>query len=416
MKKITKPVQNIHTILANQDKQAHERKYLFLFLLISIIIHLFILVPLITYKTHHNKLLFQSRLKTLPIQNKLELPASLKPRKSNFGTPVFYEQTPQDTSKQIPTEPTKLPEQKQEPVKIEPEKNDLPASLKPRKSQFGIPDSALEIIQQTQKIPKQLPEPIQKAQRPEKKEQKALKEITPKITQKAVPEIKAQKTTIEKSAINIAKTNAKPDGHIKDFKEIIKERQKADTLEKIETKKAGSQDAEENPFTRKACASKIFSGKNSKEIAEQDVGASQPEPRNIIAMTKGYIENLEAKGQDWMEREGDDSKRPSFEELKYISYNQHIAWQLQSAWKRSSRNHLSQELPNGYVTIKLIIDAHGNLTTVDLLQSSGYAEMDRAVLEDSKRASPFPPLPKHFKTETYVFCVRVHVITHDPGF
>ncbi|MFH0898725.1 MAG: energy transducer TonB [bacterium] len=142
----------------------------------------------------------------------------------------------------------------------------------------------------------------------------------------------------------------------------------------------------------------------------------QKKPRNIIAMTRGFIENRIHKGDDWLERKGDDKKRPSFEELKYLSYEQHINWQLQAAWKRHYAHQSYIHPLEGQAIISFIIDAQGNVSKLELLQSSGIQKLDDIILENTRRAAPFPPLPKHFNTSSYPTGRIIHVQAQSFGF
>jgi len=124
--------------------------------------------------------------------------------------------------------------------------------------------------------------------------------------------------------------------------------------------------------------------------------------RNIIALTKGFVEKLDGEeGTDLIDRDGDPNKRPSFEELKYLSYEAKINWCLQATWKQNFSTRPAARPLEGQAIIEFTIDEHGNVTQTALLQSSGIAELDAMIMKNTKFASPFPPLPHHFETKTY---------------
>jgi TonB family protein len=132
-------------------------------------------------------------------------------------------------------------------------------------------------------------------------------------------------------------------------------------------------------------------------------------PRNIIALTKGFIEKHHGEeGTDLIDRDGDPNKRPSFEELKYISYDSRVTWEFQAVWKQNFENSLypyGNSLHNYptimYALVEITIDERGKLVSHTLLQSTGYPEVDRKVMKTIELASPLPPLPQHFGTKNY---------------
>ncbi len=124
--------------------------------------------------------------------------------------------------------------------------------------------------------------------------------------------------------------------------------------------------------------------------------------RNIIALTKGFIEKQRGQaGTDLVDRDGDPTKRPSKDELKYLSYESKVTWCLQAAWKNNFYHRRWAKRMEGNAVIEFTIDENGNVTNCTLLQSSGHPELDTMILQNTKMASPLPPLPKHFGTTQY---------------
>ncbi|MFC1895003.1 TonB family protein [Candidatus Dependentiae bacterium] len=149
--------------------------------------------------------------------------------------------------------------------------------------------------------------------------------------------------------------------------------------------------------------------------AKKDKGPIILPRRSIIKMTKGFVDNLKDKGNDWLERKGDDNKKPSFEELKYLSYEQKIQWQLQSSWKQNFAYRQNKKLLEGKAVVEFIILLDGSVTCVKILQQSGNNEIDHLIIKSIKLAAPFPPLPKHFGKDNYktgrifhVTCRKLH--------
>ncbi len=134
------------------------------------------------------------------------------------------------------------------------------------------------------------------------------------------------------------------------------------------------------------------------------------EKRGIIALTKGFVENLHGEGEDDIERHGDDNKRPSFEEMKYISYETNINWCLQAAWKQNFAYNRAYNIKNGKAVIEFTINEGGHVTHSEILQSTGDKNLDTIIMKNLKFASPFSPLPKHFGVKNYTTGRIIQVI------
>jgi TonB family protein len=145
---------------------------------------------------------------------------------------------------------------------------------------------------------------------------------------------------------------------------------------------------------------------------------TQQPPRNIIALTKGFIEKHHGEnGTDLIDRDGDPHKRPSFEELKYLSYEANINWSLQAAWKQNFSHSMMKRYPSRMeAVIEFTLDKQGNIIKSELLHSTGYREIDTMIMKNTNLASPFPPLPHHFETPTYTTGRVIHVYSEGSEF
>lgn len=133
----------------------------------------------------------------------------------------------------------------------------------------------------------------------------------------------------------------------------------------------------------------------------QRITHQQPS-RNIIALTKGFIEKHHGiEGNDLIDRDGDPNIQPSLEELRHISYEAKISWCLQASWKQNFYYHQKSKPLEGDAVIEFTIDEYGKLLNHALLQSTGHAELDELIIKNLQFASPYPPLPKHFGVKTY---------------
>ncbi|MBM3893184.1 energy transducer TonB [Candidatus Dependentiae bacterium] len=133
-------------------------------------------------------------------------------------------------------------------------------------------------------------------------------------------------------------------------------------------------------------------------------------PRSIISLTKGFIEKFEGEdGTDLIDRDGDPSIQPDLEDMKLITYESKLFWCLQGAWNQNYKHRADLNFPEGVAYIDYTIDRSGKLVSCDLIQSTGHTGLDNAILKTFKIASPFPPFPSSFNTETYRSGQRISV-------
>jgi len=298
-------------------------------------------------------------------KDKNELPASLRPKKSDFGTFVFFDEPAPVIPKKLPEEP---PHIQQPPKKIE----------KPQKK-----------IAQKKPVKKSITKPPKKP-------------VTKKIVQKKVIKKPKIDEKLEQDAIKLAERAQKVAKQ-----KLIKEEKK-----RAEQKEAKKQERIKQIEEQEKKLAQMQQQKQAEEKLQQE----PKKKRNILAMTKGFLENLKDKGEDWLERKGDDNKRPNFEELKFLSYESRINWQLTAAWKRYLRRRANMVRHEGRAVIDFELDQHGNVTSLHLLESTGSTELDDLVLETVRKAAPFPPLPKHFDKTTYATGRIIRVSSSMLGF
>ena len=131
---------------------------------------------------------------------------------------------------------------------------------------------------------------------------------------------------------------------------------------------------------------------------------AMPGPQNILQATAGFLENLKQKGNDEFERDGDESKFPSLEEIKYLGYVKRVLWSLQKAWKI---NFSGKPVPDGVTSAGLAIDTTGKLVEIKVLQPSTNAMVNNLV-QQHIRAATFPPVPAHFGEEVFRMAITFH--------
>ena len=132
--------------------------------------------------------------------------------------------------------------------------------------------------------------------------------------------------------------------------------------------------------------------------------------KNIIALTRGFVEKLTGEhGTDPIDRDGDPTKQPSLEEIKALAYEAKINWHLQQAWKQNFAYRPWRQQMEGDAVIEFVIDQSGQVVQSELLQSTGFAELDQMIMKNIKCACPFPPLPKNVSDSTYTTGRRIMV-------
>ncbi len=79
------------------------------------------------------------------------------------------------------------------------------------------------------------------------------------------------------------------------------------------------------------------------------------------------------------------------EETKYRSYVIGLKERIEGVWKYPSE--AAKGGIHGVALIKFTIRKNGQLTDIQLVETSGYNDLDEAVIQALKDAEPYPPLP-----------------------
>lgn len=273
-----------------------------------------------------------------------ELPASLKPRKSVFGGTVLFD----DKAGFKPTQSKLLA------LKEQPGENDIQGP-----SQKSIPQ-------------KKSPELIS-----EKKESTA----TPTKTQVNKPLEKKESADAEAMANRLHK--------------------KTPDIARKPVLVSQIQQFQDSPNSKNSLQPKITKIKTP-GTAEKNKSPIKLPRKSIISMTKGFLNNLKDEGEDWLKRKGDDNKRPSFEELKYISYEESINWNLQNSFENNPVDYQYEQISKAEDPIIWFkIKENGDVCDIELIEGSGVAKIDNSIIRNIKEASPYPPIPKHFGETIY---------------
>ena len=342
-----KPIKNLFEL--PESKKSTIK--ILLFLLFSFLFHFIVLILFFDLSVRQqlaslkNFLQKKSEQKSVPKQEELK---------------VFFQEQPKPTIKQHAAD-------------LKQKESGLPATLKKIKSTFGTHMHAQTATQNLEQIPEKLPEDHDPFDSSDKEDAIQAPEIQKEVSTLLAPTI----NTKEDSKKNVT---------------AIKSQEQTSSF--VKNQEGTSFVAEEKKIT-------------SSETGEQSVvnKNNQKKKKNILAMTKGFIDTFKEgseNGNNFLyDRKGDDNKQPTFEELQFISYDQKIYWQMQSAW---NRNFLRKAKP-GHIgkttTISYAIDEKGNLAEINLVKSSGDNELDTMLMETVRLAAPYPPLPKHFNMKMY---------------
>ena len=87
------------------------------------------------------------------------------------------------------------------------------------------------------------------------------------------------------------------------------------------------------------------------------------------------------------------------------SYTRELVSQVQKNQEYPDKAARNNE--QGDVTVKVTIDANGEVLEVDLVERSGSRTLDKATVKMVRRAAPFKPIPKELKLQTFEFEIPV---------
>lgn len=115
------------------------------------------------------------------------------------------------------------------------------------------------------------------------------------------------------------------------------------------------------------------------------------------------LDNAGSASNDYLKdvKEGDRTLLAT-KEFQYFGYYRRIRQKLEGAWNSRLRSTLDgfvyggRQLANNrdYVTgLVVVLDRHGNITRVQVLEQSGARELDQAAIDAFNQAGPFPDPP-----------------------
>jgi hypothetical protein len=136
------------------------------------------------------------------------------------------------------------------------------------------------------------------------------------------------------------------------------------------------------------------------QVQSQIYGADiQTRSITFADIAKGFIYSLRDEGNDWLKRDGDDSKHPDPVEMRYISYIQKVVWYLQNSFRQSEPK--SWPDMQASMSFKITLNKDGEIVHIETLKPSGNDLLDAFTHRRIQNAGPFPPLPDHFKRDFF---------------
>ncbi len=256
---------------------------------------------------------------------------------------------------------------------------DLPAALKPKKSNFSVPVVFKD-------VPTAAP---------------SVKTITDRpptqITQKNEP--KKEKPKFEKKMQT--EIGKKPE--ISDLKTILASIEK---IRKVESTDKQKKSAEKQP-------SDSAKATTDRPLDKQKIKQQVPKKTLSLAdLTRGFLDQIKDEGDNAIKMDGDPNKMPTDEQLKHERYQQKIQWCLQNTFK-IYRERAPRVAENTEIKVYLEIEQDGHIHELQIAQSSGNASFDQFMMFAFKEASPsFPPLPRFIKKTPLQIVYTVIVYNH----
>jgi outer membrane biosynthesis protein TonB len=263
------------------------------------------------------------------------------------------------------------------------DKNNLIASLRPQKSVFGTTVFFDDTPQFT----------------PQKAKEFAKKE-------NIIPEISSEEQ--EKIESSIKKEELKLKTEQKTFLA------KKETLKKAVNSKEEKKEQKESKNVNVVEISKEILRNTGK--AKRDA-APINQKKKILSMTKGFLDNLKDKGNDWMRIKGDDNKIATLEDLKAQGYVGSIVHSVRNEHHILFNKLSYKEKMELYKDVRqdaiftIVVDKNGKLCHAENIKTSGSKKFDDYYLKAIKDAGNHRTIPKHLNKEHFAFNI---LLKHKP--
>lgn len=117
-------------------------------------------------------------------------------------------------------------------------------------------------------------------------------------------------------------------------------------------------------------------------------------------LARGFLESCDHKGEDWIDRKGNENIRPDLQEMKYLCYVQKLYWHLQSIVKQSRVLVKPDWAMPLQTELTLMITRQGVIQQVILRVPSGCSDFDYYCTSlFQNNAIGCPPIPAHINQD-----------------
>lgn len=402
-------------LFENQKKKHNHQAYLLWFFLISLLIHALLVFLFSSYGFQGNSF---TKLKEL-----------FKSKQESKPTIIMFQDQKVDEKHEQQIIMPESPEQKQvaqEKTAAEPQPlpipiiNVTPAQLIAPLSSFGYPDAQADAVSQPE-VPDSPDGSIEQASSAPIVQSTAKQ--TPHKQKETLTPTLEEESTLAPTQEQAQKTKDSTQTSVLETLSDIDTNKLAQTTSKLMDRIRAVEKVQKKQFIdqKQADAQKSYELEvNGPEVkvrgARKEDVETKPK-KNIIALTKGFVEKLSGQhGTDLIDRDGDPNQRPSFEELRFIGYEAKINWALQASWKQNFEYSTKHKPIPGTVDVAFIIDTQGNPQNITIVQSSGQQELDQTIIHNIKNAAPFPPIPDHLNMAEYPVRRSIRVHLYGRGF
>ncbi len=144
-----------------------------------------------------------------------------------------------------------------------------------------------------------------------------------------------------------------------------------------------------------------YSGASGEEVFQVELTAQVPgEPQGKKTIPKNP---RKAPGFSGLERyRGEDTVDLGSSGRKYIDYLNRLRKQIEGRWEYPPEAYAKKQ--TGTAVLRFSIASNGDLLGSDILNSSGFEDLDSGALAVVQAAAPYAPLPANFNLS------RLHII------
>ncbi|KKP24542.1 MAG: hypothetical protein SZ59_C0002G0388 [candidate division TM6 bacterium GW2011_GWF2_28_16] len=328
----------------------NKKDKLKIFIIISLILHIFVILIAFIFAV-------KKSFKKFPVQ------AELRPKKSEFGTTVLFDDRPQFT----PAVSDVISDQ----IRITKQEHDQELQTTQKIKKESKENLKEKIKGEDKKIPDKVPE-VKLATKQLTKDIKPIVSLENLEQERFIPEIKKDEQITTTQIL----------GKHKIDQEGLHGQDKIDQKQ-IKADKMGSTD-----IIRQY-------GKDKK-----DASPAPASKKNLLKLTNGYLYNAKNEGNDWLYQNGKKNHMPDFKELAEISYRSKLQWYFQEESGINITNMSEKDkmhLIDGYKckpAFFISIFHDGRLNEVKLVESSGAINYDTYLFITIQNMT-LPPVPKH---------------------